>query len=145
MLVLLSLILMVTTIFPSIDVTTLALVGGGRAGAGLLGFGLAALRSRRGAGAVTVIDAGAEVPKEQWTMPPLALPRRPGVVDRAQGRDARAARLPDRVGGPADRQGGAARRGLTARGARPFAAFRSARPAGPATIIDTDDRSLYTP
>jgi NRAMP (natural resistance-associated macrophage protein)-like metal ion transporter len=76
-LVLLSLILMATTVFPSIDVTKLSLIGGALLALGLLGFGFAALRSRRGAEAVTVIDAEDEVPKEQWTMPPLALLARP--------------------------------------------------------------------
>jgi NRAMP (natural resistance-associated macrophage protein)-like metal ion transporter len=76
-LVLLSLILMATTLFPSVDVTTLALVGGATLALGLGAFGLATLRSQRGAGAVTVIDGSDEVPKEQWTMPPLALLARP--------------------------------------------------------------------
>jgi Mn2+/Fe2+ NRAMP family transporter len=76
-LVLLSLILMATTLFPTIDVTTVSLSGGAALAAGLLGFGLAALRSRRAAGAVTVIGSAEDVPKEQWTMPPLALLARP--------------------------------------------------------------------
>ena len=76
-LVLLSLILMATTLFPSIDVTKVSLVGGALLALGLLAFGLAALRSRRVAGEVTVIGAQDEVPKEQWTMPPLALLARP--------------------------------------------------------------------
>ena len=76
-LVLLSLILMTTTIFPSIDVTTTALVGGAVLGLGLLALGLAALRAQRGAAAVTVIESGPVLPKEQWTMPPLALLGRP--------------------------------------------------------------------
>jgi NRAMP (natural resistance-associated macrophage protein)-like metal ion transporter len=76
-LVLLSLILMATTLFPTIDVTTVSLAGGAALAAGLLGFGLAALRSRRAAGAVTVIGSAEDVPKEQWTMPPLALLARP--------------------------------------------------------------------
>jgi Mn2+/Fe2+ NRAMP family transporter len=76
-LVLLSLILMATTLFPSINVTTVALVGGAVLAAGLVVFGLAVLRSRRGAEAVTVIETGPRIPKEQWTMPPLALLARP--------------------------------------------------------------------
>jgi uncharacterized membrane protein len=44
---------------------------------GLLGFGLVALRSHRGAAAVTVIESQPAIPKEQWTMPPLALLARP--------------------------------------------------------------------
>jgi hypothetical protein len=76
-LVLLSLILMATTLFPSVDVTAVALGGGAVLTAVLLGFGLATIRSRRVAGAVTVIGGDEEVPKEQWTMPPLALLARP--------------------------------------------------------------------
>jgi NRAMP (natural resistance-associated macrophage protein)-like metal ion transporter len=76
-LVLLSLILMATTLFPSVDVTTLSLVGGVVLAVGLIGFGLVSLRSRRGGGAVTVIEGEDEVPREQWTMPPLALLARP--------------------------------------------------------------------
>jgi NRAMP (natural resistance-associated macrophage protein)-like metal ion transporter len=76
-LVLLSLILMATTLFPSIDVTTVALVGGVVLAAGLLAFGSATLRSRRGAAAVTVVETGPTIPKQQWTMPPLTLLSRP--------------------------------------------------------------------
>jgi len=76
-LVLLSLILMATTMFPSIDVTTVSLVGGVLLAVGLLGFGFVALRSWRGAAGVTVIESGPSIPKEQWTMPPLALLARP--------------------------------------------------------------------
>jgi NRAMP (natural resistance-associated macrophage protein)-like metal ion transporter len=76
-LVLLSLILMATTLFPGVDVTQVSLIAGGLLAAGLGGFGLVALRSRRGAAAVTVIETGPSIPKEQWTMPPLALLSRP--------------------------------------------------------------------
>jgi Mn2+/Fe2+ NRAMP family transporter len=76
-LVLLSLILMATTVFPHIDVTALTLGGAVALAIGLLAFGLVTLRSRRGAGAVTVIEPASSVPKEQWTMPPLALLSRP--------------------------------------------------------------------
>ncbi len=76
-LVLLSLILMATTVFPNIDVTKVALIGGAVLALGLLAFGLFALRSRRGAAAVTVIETGPAIPKQQWTMPPLALLGRP--------------------------------------------------------------------
>ena len=72
-LVLLSLILMATTLFPSINVTAVFLIGGAVLVVGLIGFGLVALRSRRGAAGVTVIGEPPSVPKEQWTMPPLAL------------------------------------------------------------------------
>jgi NRAMP (natural resistance-associated macrophage protein)-like metal ion transporter len=76
-LVLLSLILMATTIFPGIDVTTVASVGGGVLAAGLAGFGLVTLRSSREGRAVTILKTEPEIPKEQWTMPPLALLGRP--------------------------------------------------------------------
>jgi Mn2+/Fe2+ NRAMP family transporter len=76
-LVLLSLILMATTVFPSIDVTGVALIGGGVLAIALIGFGVATLRSRRGAKAVAVIEARPRVPKQEWTMPPLALLSRP--------------------------------------------------------------------
>ena len=70
-LVLLSLILMATTVFPKINVTEFAVVGGGVLGVGLAGFGLWALRGLRGGRAVTVIDETPSVPKSQWTMPQL--------------------------------------------------------------------------
>ncbi len=76
-LVLLSVILTMSTIFPHINVTTLALAGAAVLAVVLAVLGLAALRSRRGAELVTVIEHGAGVPKEQWTMPPLALLSRP--------------------------------------------------------------------
>src|SRR5450631_3887327 len=76
-LVLLSLILMLTTLFPAIDVTKVALIGGAAMAVILIAFGLVALRSRKGAEAVTVIETTPQVPKEQWTMPPLALLARP--------------------------------------------------------------------
>jgi NRAMP (natural resistance-associated macrophage protein)-like metal ion transporter len=76
-LVLLSLILMATTVFPHIDVTRFALIGGGVLAIGLCGFGAAVLRSRRAGGGVSVIDSGPQILKQQWTMPPLALLQRP--------------------------------------------------------------------
>jgi len=76
-LILLSLILIATTIFPTINVTAVSLGGGAVLVVGLVGFGLVGVRSRRGAKAVTVIEAGPSIPKEQWTMPPLALLARP--------------------------------------------------------------------
>ena len=72
-LVLLSLILMATTIFPTINVTAVTLGGALVLAVGLVSFGLTTLRSRRGAASVTVIDHTPSLPKEQWTMPPLAL------------------------------------------------------------------------
>jgi Mn2+/Fe2+ NRAMP family transporter len=76
-LVLLSLILMATTMFPHIDVTAVTLGGGIALAIGLVSFGLLTLHSRRGAGTVTIIDPPPSVPKEQWTMAPLALLARP--------------------------------------------------------------------
>ncbi len=80
-LVLLSLILMATTLFPSIDVTTFALIGGTVVAACLLAFGPLALfwgRSRRRR-AQPVAMTEPRIPKEQWTMPPLALLQRPAA------------------------------------------------------------------
>jgi Mn2+/Fe2+ NRAMP family transporter len=76
-LVLLSLILMATTLFPSINVQTVTLAGGAILAVGLLVLGGVSLRSRRGSAAVTVIERSPSLPKEQWTMPPLALLARP--------------------------------------------------------------------
>ena len=70
-LVLLSLILMGTTVFPKINVTQFAVVGGGVLAVGLAGFGAWALRGVRGGRAVTVIEETPRVPKSQWTMPQL--------------------------------------------------------------------------
>jgi len=77
-LLLLSFILMATTVFPKLDVTRFSLIGGGVVAVALLGFGLATLRSRRGGADVTVVDGQPLIPREQWTMPPLALLERPG-------------------------------------------------------------------
>lgn len=76
-LVLLSLILMATTVFPNLDVTRFAVIGGGVVTVALLGFGVATLRSQRHPSAVTVVEEEPQVPREQWTMPPLALLERP--------------------------------------------------------------------
>ncbi len=76
-LVLLSLILMATTIFPSLDVTNFSLIGAAVLAAGLLAFGAVTLRSRRRGGTVDLDKTSPRVPKEQWTMPPLALLARP--------------------------------------------------------------------
>jgi uncharacterized membrane protein len=76
-LVLLSLILMATTVFPSVNVTEFASIGAAVLAVGLGAAGFRALRSRRGAGAVTVIETTPSVPKREWTMPPLALLSRP--------------------------------------------------------------------
>jgi hypothetical protein len=77
-LILLSLILTINTIFPSINVTTLAEDGAVIVGVVLLLMGASALRSRPGSTvSVTFMEAGPEVPKEQWTMPPATLLSRP--------------------------------------------------------------------
>ena len=76
-LVLLSLILMATTVFPTINVTAVALGGGAVLAIGLTVAGLLSLRARRHPGAVTDVESGPTIPKEQWTMPPLALLARP--------------------------------------------------------------------
>jgi Mn2+/Fe2+ NRAMP family transporter len=77
-LVLLSMILMATTLFPGVDVTEVSLIGGAVLAVGMLALGGAYLRSRRRTGAaVTVAEPTPAVPKEQWTMPPLALLQRP--------------------------------------------------------------------
>jgi Mn2+/Fe2+ NRAMP family transporter len=74
-LVLLSMILMASTVFPNINVTAFALIGGALLTIGLIGFGLLTLRSRRKA--PVVVEEAPSIPKEQWTMAPLALLGRP--------------------------------------------------------------------
>jgi NRAMP (natural resistance-associated macrophage protein)-like metal ion transporter len=76
-LLLLSLILMATTVFPSLDVDTFALVGGAVMVTGLIVFAVLAARSRRRAGGVSVSGTEPAIPREQWTMPPIALLARP--------------------------------------------------------------------
>ncbi|MDQ6841374.1 MAG: Nramp family divalent metal transporter [Actinomycetota bacterium] len=76
-LVLLSMILMATTIFPHLNVTRFALIGGAVMSAGLLAFGAVLSRSRGPRGKSRVPEVTYRVPKEQWTMPPLALLARP--------------------------------------------------------------------
>jgi Mn2+/Fe2+ NRAMP family transporter len=76
-LIVLSGVLTITTIFPGVDVTTLALVGAGVLVAVLVPAGLFALRSRRGASGVTLVGPRPDVPREQWTMPPATLLSRP--------------------------------------------------------------------
>ena len=70
-LVLLSLILMATTVFPKIDVTRFALLGGAAFAVVLAAFGAWTLYSSRGGREVTVIEEAPSVPKAQWTMPQL--------------------------------------------------------------------------
>jgi hypothetical protein len=68
---------MATTVFPHIDVTRFAVIGAGALALVLLAFGTLVVRARRSSGAVTVLASGPRVPKQQWTMPPLALLQRP--------------------------------------------------------------------
>ena len=75
-LVLLSLILMATTVFPDLNVTRFALIGGAVLFAGLAVFGLASLWNARRRSPAPA-PAGPQIPKEQWTMPPLTLLGRP--------------------------------------------------------------------
>jgi Mn2+/Fe2+ NRAMP family transporter len=75
-LILLSVILTITTLFPHVDVTTLAEVGAVVVVVALIGLGLSSLRTRSAAGAATPVPAG-DVPKERWTMPPATLLTRP--------------------------------------------------------------------
>jgi NRAMP (natural resistance-associated macrophage protein)-like metal ion transporter len=76
-LVLLSLILMATTVFPNINVTTFTLFGAAGLAVGLAGLGIQTLRTRRQAAAAGVAEEAYTIPKEQWTMAPLALLGRP--------------------------------------------------------------------
>jgi NRAMP (natural resistance-associated macrophage protein)-like metal ion transporter len=76
-LILLSLLLTTTTLFPHVDVTALAAAGAGVLAVVLLVAGVAALRSRREGRGVTVVARAPVVPKEQWTMPPSTLLSRP--------------------------------------------------------------------
>jgi Mn2+/Fe2+ NRAMP family transporter len=79
-LMLLSLILSVTTLLPSVDVTTLVVIGSAGLVVVLLGIGAAALRSRSGLASPAEETRG--VPKERWTMPPAALLSRPRLSAR---------------------------------------------------------------
>ena len=73
-LIILSLILVITTIFTKIDVRVLLVVLGGALGAVLAVAGLVTARRRRHAPAVVPSEA---VRRETWRMPPLALLGRP--------------------------------------------------------------------
>jgi Mn2+/Fe2+ NRAMP family transporter len=75
-LVLLSLILMATTLFPSINVKTFALIGGAGLAGTLVLLGGVIARSARTKPAADVA-VGPRVPRAQWTMPPIALLARP--------------------------------------------------------------------
>jgi hypothetical protein len=73
-LVLLSLILTITTLFKRVDVTAVAAGGGAALAVALAAMGVQALRGRgRGLRPPPRYD----VPKEQWTMPPATLLSRP--------------------------------------------------------------------
>jgi len=74
-LILLSLLLTITTLFPHVDITSVAAAGGAVLVVALALMGFSALRSSRRVSGVTVI--GSEVPRERWTMPPAALLSRP--------------------------------------------------------------------
>ncbi len=76
-LLLLSLVLMATTLFPGIDVATFSLCGAAGLAAGLLLLGGLTLRSQRAARSVTVVEHEPQVPRESWTMSPVALLSRP--------------------------------------------------------------------
>jgi len=76
-LLLLSLILMATTVFPSIDVGEFAEIGGAVMAAALIVFAGLELRARRHGGGFTQAATDSSVPREQWTMPPIALLARP--------------------------------------------------------------------
>jgi Mn2+/Fe2+ NRAMP family transporter len=76
-LILLSVVLTVTTLFPSVDVTSLFLVGAAVLAMALLGLGVMTWSASRGAASVTVLESAAPTPKEQWTMPPATLLTRP--------------------------------------------------------------------
>jgi Mn2+/Fe2+ NRAMP family transporter len=76
-LLLLSLILMATTVFPSIDVGEFALIGGAVMVVALAAFAGLELRARRHGGGFTQVVGEPSVPREQWTMPPIALLARP--------------------------------------------------------------------
>ncbi|HTX33061.1 MAG TPA: NRAMP family divalent metal transporter [Solirubrobacteraceae bacterium] len=75
-LILLSITLTVTTLFPSVNVTRLAEVGGIIAVVTLVAMAASALRTRSTGGAAATVPA-ATVPKERWTMPPATLLTRP--------------------------------------------------------------------
>ncbi len=76
-LILLSVVLTVTTLFPHVDVTALAAGGAVVLAAVLVVMGAAAVRANRGASTVTVIGGRRQASKEHWTMPPLTLLTRP--------------------------------------------------------------------
>jgi NRAMP (natural resistance-associated macrophage protein)-like metal ion transporter len=76
-LVLLSLILMATTLFPQLNVTTFSEIGGAVLVVVLLVAGAAVWRGQRRRPQVPADETGPAIPKELWTMPPLTLLSRP--------------------------------------------------------------------
>ncbi len=78
-LVLLSVVLTITTLFPSVDVTTLFLVGACVVVVALVMLGATTWWRERGGAGVTVLDTAAPVAKELWTMPPATLLTRPSL------------------------------------------------------------------
>ena len=112
-LVLLSLILMATTVFPNIDVTKVALIGGALLAIGLLAFGLAhpPLQTRHRGG-----RHGRDGSQDSKRAMDDAAARAPGpaaMVDRPQDRDAHPPRLPRRRDDPAAHQSHTTRRRIT--------------------------------
>jgi hypothetical protein len=75
LLVELSLVLMVSTMFPSVDVTELFVYLSLVFAAGLAAMGVHALRTHRGAAAAALPSEPQD--RRNWTMPPLALLERP--------------------------------------------------------------------
>jgi NRAMP (natural resistance-associated macrophage protein)-like metal ion transporter len=73
-LMLLSLILTITTLFPSVNVTTLSEGGGVVL---LVALAIGAVVMYRGRGDAIPDDPRGDIPREQWTMPPATLLSRP--------------------------------------------------------------------
>jgi NRAMP (natural resistance-associated macrophage protein)-like metal ion transporter len=75
-LMLLSVILTITTLFKSVNVTSLAEVGAAVMALALIGMAVHARWPRSSGGAAAAVPAS-NVPKERWTMPPATLLTRP--------------------------------------------------------------------
>jgi Mn2+/Fe2+ NRAMP family transporter len=76
-LILLSVVLTITTLFPSVDVKSLFSVGAVVLAAALLGLGAVVWWRQRSGTKVMVVESEPAVPREQWTMPPATLLTRP--------------------------------------------------------------------
>ena len=112
-LMLLSVILTVTTLLPSINVTTLFLTGAVCSRWRWRRWASARCATvARGASNVTFIHSGPEPPREQWTMPPAALLSRP-YLPLGAGPGSHPGRLHGHRSGHAHRQVGPARHQLT--------------------------------